>query len=88
MTHIVRILLAFELHKAIPLVLACDSVLGEVDINCKRHSTVDSVKFTMLRIAVIAGRHAVAKHCLANCAFSAICPSLLRNTSEARALGI
>ena len=61
MTHVIRILLAFELHEAIPLVLACDSVLGEVDIDCS-HSTLVSVKLTMLRIARIAEGHEVAKH--------------------------
>lgn len=61
MTHVIRILLAFELHEAIPLVLACDSVLGEVDIDCRSHSTLVSVKLTMLRIARIAEGHEVAK---------------------------
>ena len=59
MTHIIRILLAFEFHKAIPLVLARDSVLGEVDIDCRSHSTLVPVMLTMLRIAE---GHEVAKH--------------------------
>ena len=78
MTHIVCILLALELHKAISLMLARDSVLGEVDIDCRSHSTMKIVKLTMPRNARIAEGHVVGMHRLANSAFFAVCPKVLR----------